>query len=129
MWGLTIQTFALVVIALSVIKLIVILIKPENWMGVVNFVYGKPMITTLVALVLGYVSLMTLLESGITFVQIFGVMFFLMMLMALTFAAYSKDAIALGRKWLKQNNVLKRAWVPVIVWVVLLIWAIKEIFM
>jgi len=127
MWGLTVQIIAWVVVILSVIKLLTILIKPSAWMGVVEFVYGKPWLTTIVALVLGYVTLMTLLDSGITIVQIFGVMLFFMFVMVLTFAAYSKDAVALGKKWLKQNNILKKAWVALIVWVVLLIWVIMEL--
>jgi len=122
-----IEIMALVVAVVVLVKLVVLMIKPIKWMGVAEAVYGKPVITIIVSLILAGISLKYLLEV-VNIVQIFAVMFFFMFLMALSVSIYAKDLLVLGRKMLKDKNMLKKAWLAFIVWIVLSLWVINEIF-
>lgn len=124
-----IEWMALIVIVLSIVKMAVVLTKPSNWISVVDFVYAKPWLTVIVALVLGGFSLKYLLDAGFTIVHLMAAMFFFMMLMALTYAVYVKDTIVFAKKLLKDKSVLKRGWLPILIWLVLIVWALKELFM
>ena len=117
----TIEIMALIVAALVGIKLLVILINPRSWMVVIKTVYAKPILTILIALVLGAVTLNHLLKE-FTIVQIFGVMLFLMFLMVIGFAVYSKEMVAWAERLLEDKAAVKKAWLAIIVWVALIIW-------
>lgn len=123
------QTMALIIVALSAIKIIVLLTKPKAWVSVFKAVYRKPSVTTIVFLVLSVIVLNYLLKE-ITIVQIFAVMLFFALLTGLTVAsAYSKDVVQMATKLLKDKNMIKKAWLAILIWTVLIIWALKELFM
>ena len=54
---------ALIIAVLIAVKILVVLIKPKAWMGVVEFFYSKPIISMVVSLVLAAVVLNYLLEA------------------------------------------------------------------
>ena len=117
-----IQIMALIVALLGAIKTIVVLIKPKAWVDkVVKPIYANPMVTSIVALIIGGVSLWYLLQE-LTIVQIFASMLFFMALMLLGFAAFSKDTLAFAQKLLKDKECIKRSWLLLILWIALLIW-------
>ena len=122
-----IEIMALVVVLLGGIKLIVFAINPKSWMKVVDSVFSRPMLTTVVSLILGALVLWFLLKE-ITIVQIFGAMLFFMFLMALGWSAYSKEMLAFSKKVLKQKDLLKRSWLILVIWIVLLIWVLYALF-
>jgi len=61
----------------------------------------------------------------ITIVQIFVSGIFMMMLVALLIAAYPKGYVKLSEEVLKD---IKAAWYPMLVWLALAIWVVKELF-
>lgn len=122
-----IETMALLVALLAAIKLVVILINPKTWLGVVKKIYVNPILTTLVALVLAIVTLNYLLKE-LTLVQIFAAMLFFMFLMLLGFAAYSEDMLVFADKLLKNKTTIKKAWLAILVWIILIIWVLKALF-
>jgi len=122
-----IEIMALIVIVVAVIKLIVILVKPKAWIGVVKSVYSNSVLTMVVSLVLAVIVLNYLLTE-LTIVQIFASMLFFALLAALSISVYSKDLISLGNKMLKDRKFLSKAWLAIVVWIILIIWAVKELF-
>ena len=122
-----VEIMALVVILLGVIKLIVIAINPKSWVGVIDSVYSKPMLTTFVSLILGALVLWLLLKE-ITIVQIFGTMLFFMLLMLFGLSMYTKEFMPMVKKLMKQKGLLKRAWLLLVIWIALLIWVIAALF-
>ncbi len=87
------------------------------------------MITSIIALVLAAIVLYYLVWiEGITIVQIFAVTAFVVLLMAVGIGTYAKEVISMATKMLKKG-VLKRAWFYTLIWVVLMIWGIKELLM
>jgi len=123
----TIEIMALIFAVFAGVKLLVILTNPKSWMVVIRTIYAKPTLTILIALVLGAVSLNYLLKE-ITIIQIFGVMLFLMFLMAIGFVAYAKETVTWAEKFLEDKSVVKKSWLAIIIWVVLVIWVFYTLF-
>lgn len=124
-----IEIMALIVALLSAVKLLAILINPEFWINnVAKKFWTKPGVVSLVSLVIALIALVFLLQE-LTIVQIFAVMLFLMCLMIIGFAPYSKDMLALvEEKIFRDKNILKKSWLAVTVWIVLIIWVLCALF-
>lgn len=123
-----IEIMALIVAGLAAIKLVIVLISPKFWFRTVTKnVYRKPTLTLIISLVIAAVTLLFLLQT-LTIVQIFAVMLFLMSLVAMGFAPYAKDMLELGDRILKNRNILKKGWLPAIVWLLLVIWTLSALF-
>jgi len=123
-----IEIMALIVAVFAGVKLVVALISPKSWLGsVTKTAWSNPTLTTIGSLVLAAVALFYLLEE-LTIVQIFAAMFFLMLLMVMGFAPYAKDMLALEDKMLKDRDVVKRGWLSIIVWGILVIWVLYALF-
>jgi hypothetical protein len=122
-----VEIMALVVIVLGVIKLIVLAINPKSWMGVIDSVFSKPMLTTVVSLVLGALVLWFLLKE-ITIVHVFGTMLFFMFLMLLGISMYGKELMPFVKKIMKQKGLLKRGWLLLVIWIALMLWVILALF-
>ena len=122
-----VKSLALFVAVLAGVKLVVIFIKPESWIGVVKKAYAKPIYTIPIALTLALVILSYLLEE-MTIVQIFAVMSFLMAIMMVGVASYGSEIIEFSEKLLKDRNAIKKAWLSIAVWILLIVWVLYEIF-
>ncbi len=122
-----IELMAFFVAALGLLKMLVIMVNPKNWMPVVKGVYGNAAIAQLVGLALGGLSLWYLLQE-LSIVHIFAVMFFFMMIMLVTVTSYSKEMMGLANKLLKDPNALKRAWLGCVIWLALTIWVLWALF-
>ena len=125
----SIEIMALILMIVSAIKLLVIMINPKKWVSVVNAVWKNAGLATIVCLVGTGVVLYYLIDSGIGIIQIFAVMLFLAFLMGLSITAYSKETIGFSRKILKDRAIIKKGWLAIIVWIVLILWGLKELFM
>jgi len=123
-----IETLALIIALLSLIKLIVILVNPMSWFkGVVKPIYSNPFMLQLIGLILAGVSLFYLLRE-FTIVQIFAVMFFFASLMLFGVGAYAKEILDFADKIYKKKDTIKRAWLSILVWLVLIFWVLMELF-
>lgn len=121
-----IEFFAWIVIMIILIKLIVIMKNPGTWLNVVENIWGNPSIVISVSLILAAVVLYYLLQE-ISIVHIFSVMLLFVLLSAVNISMYSSDFMQLGRKLLKDKNIIKKSWLPILIWVLLCLWAIKEL--
>ena len=122
-----IEILALILIIISGIKIITILINPSIWLNkVVKKVYvGKK--TTFIFLVLALIILYFLLQE-LTIVQILSVMLFTAFIFGIGFSIHSKELIKLADQIFKNKNIVKSNWVPIIIWIILLLWGLKELF-
>jgi hypothetical protein len=118
-----IQIMALVFAIIAAIKIVIILVQPKTWTGVVNAVYGNKAITMIVSLILA-VILLNFLLAELTIVQIFAVMLFMSPLLALGVTAYNKELMTFGKKMLRDRKIVKKAWLSIVVWIVLIIWVL-----
>ena len=122
-----IDILAMIFSAIVLVKILVILIKRQAWIGVVEWIYSKPVVTMLVSLVLALVSLNYLLNS-VTIVQIFAVTLFISLLFVMTAAAYYKEIMPLARKVIREKRFMRKVWFPIVIWILLLVWALWMIF-
>ncbi len=124
-----IEIMALVIIIISAIKVIVILANPKSWADIVKKIWANPMITSIISFILAAIVLYYLVwVEGITIVQILAVTLFVVLLIAVGVGTYATEVISMATKMLKKG-ILKRAWFYTLIWIVLLIWGAKELFM
>ncbi len=117
-----IEIFALIVAVIAIIKILFIIVKPKSWMNLVKPFYSVPMLTSIVALLLSAVVLYYLVQSGITIVQIFAVMLFVALIACVSVSVYFKEVIGVGEKILKEKKFIRKAWLSIIIWLILSIW-------
>ncbi|MBL7051907.1 MAG: hypothetical protein ISS01_02355 [Nanoarchaeota archaeon] len=123
-----IEIMALIVVVLGLVKMVVIFKDPKQWMVVVNFFFKRPKITMWASAVLAVVTLWLLLQT-LSIVQIFGVLLFMMFLYLMTFAAYSKELLQMINKLLKDKNMIRKAMLPIVIWIALMLWALYALFL
>lgn len=123
----TIEILALIIAVVAAIKILVILVKPRAWLGVVKAVYKSPMITMIISVILAAVVLYYLNNSGISIVQIFAVMLFIALLGAVGVSAYYKEVSGVISNMLKDRKILKKAWLSILIWILLIIWVLLVI--
>ena len=105
------EILASILIFFALIKLIVILISPRGWL----------------ALVLAAIVLYFLVKSGITIVHIFAVLLFIALFIVAGIAPYSEKIV----DWAMAQDmkvILKQQWYYSLVWFLLMLWCIQEIF-
>ena len=123
-----VNNLALIVVIVAVIKMLVLLFKPQAWMNFAKGIYKNAVLVQIVGLVLAGVVLYYLTGAGITIVQIMAVMAFLGVLLMIGLATNVDDLIAKFEGQIKRGNIWKENWLYALIWIVLLIWAIKELF-
>jgi len=123
-----IDIMAVIFLAAVTAKLIIVLVSPHSWFETAKKVWKYPGLTMLISLALAILTLYYLLDSGMTMAQIFAVMLFVTLLGATGVAFYSKELMDLADKMMKNKNLVKKSWLYVLIWIVLIIWGIKEIF-
>ena len=123
-----VETIALVLIVISVIKIVILLVNPKSWMNFAKNFYSKPKAISVVAFILGAIVLYYLLQSGITFVEILAVTAFVSLLMLIGLAKEVGPLIKKYDSIIKKGNLWKDYWLYTLIWVVLLIWGVKELF-
>ncbi len=124
----TLEILALILIAVTAIKLVIFSINPQLWYSFIGGIYSKPPIASLVAFILAMVVLYFLLVSGVTIVEILAVCLFIALLIAVGLSKYMDKLIP----WVKEKNIvfiLKEVWLYTLVWLLLLAWGVGEIFL
>ncbi|MEI6058183.1 MAG: hypothetical protein WCP89_00240 [archaeon] len=123
------QWIAFIFMAIAAIKIIVILISPKAWYNnVAKPIWKRATLMMVVCLVLAAIVLYYLLQSGINIVQIFAVTAFVVLVMAAGAAIYVKDIISLATRMIRDKSLVKKSWLYILIWVVLIIWGAKVLF-
>ncbi len=124
-----IQILALVFALIGLIKLIVILVKPEGWLKVTEKVYsGNRGVTTFIFLILtiivGYYVLQVL-----TIVQVAAVFLLMSMIMGLTMVQYKDTILNFAREIYNDPSMVKNSWLIIVIWIVISLWILYGVFM
>ncbi|OHB09724.1 MAG: hypothetical protein A3H60_02435 [Candidatus Zambryskibacteria bacterium RIFCSPLOWO2_02_FULL_44_12b] len=122
-----IENIALVLVVVSALKIFFLLVKPSAWFNTVGKLWMKPGIATVVSLILGAIVLRYLLVE-LTIVQIFAVFAFTAMFFWFSLAPYRKDFYDLAVRDISVGGIWKKNWPATLIWIILMIWVIKEIF-
>ena len=122
-----VKIIALVFIVFVLVKLLVICIDPASWKSVIKAIYVKPLYTICLSLIAASVVLTFLLQE-MTIVQIFAAMTFMMALMMVQFAALGNDIVELSDRFFNDRNIIKKIWLSLSIWGVLIVWVLYELF-
>lgn len=124
-----IEIMALIVVLFAGSKLLLVLIgQQKSWFGTVTKrFWANSTLITLVTLALAAVTLIYLLKE-LTIVQIFAAMLFVMLLIVMGLAQFSKDMLALEEKWFKGEDMRKKGWFAILVWLALVVWVLYALF-
>ena len=122
-----IETFALILIIASAVKLVVVIINPKSWLNMVKNIWINITLATIISLVLASIVLYYLLQE-LTIVQILATTLFVALLIAAGMAVYANELMKIFDKALKDKSLIKKSWLYILVWLVLLIWGLKELF-
>ncbi len=128
--GTSVEILALIFLVAAAIKILVILISPKSWSDlVVKKVWKNSNLMMIVSLILAAAVLYLLLGAGITITEIFAVMLFLSLLAAVGVAIYAREVVSVAQRLLKDRNIVKKSWLYILIWIILILWGLKELFM
>tara|TARA_Y100000310_G_C20658160_1_gene803143 strand:+ start:414 stop:794 length:381 start_codon:yes stop_codon:yes gene_type:complete len=120
------EWIVLIFALIGLIKLVVIFVNKKQWLPVIGAVYGNPKVWSFVFLILSGLVFYYLIQE-LSIVQILAVMAFTSMFIAIAFMQYSNELMGLAKKMLNKKWS-EWLWVYVVIWMVLLIWGLMEIF-
>lgn len=123
-----IQNIALVLIIVAIIKIVVLLIKPQAWMNFAKGIYSKPSVAKFVGLILAIIVFYYLYSAGITIIQILAVTAFVALLLMIALAGEVDSLIKKYQAMIKKGNLWKEYWLYTLLWVALLVWGLNELF-
>lgn len=122
-----VEWFVLVFAIGVLIKLLICAFNPKGWLKFAKSIYKSPSVLFVVELILAAILLYYLLME-LTIIQIFATISLGALLTGMTFAIYNKEAMDFAGKFLKGKSLLKRAWLPILIWLALAIWVLIELF-
>ena len=120
-----IAIMALIFALFGLIKLIIVLIKPDAWIKFTDIILKKSIINTGIFLLLLIITGYYLLQS-LTIIEIGAAMLFTSLLMAMAWIPYTDKLMKLRPKIIKQG--LAKSWLVMIIWIALLAWMFYAIF-
>jgi hypothetical protein len=122
----SLEIIALIFVLFGIIKLIVVLINKMKWYdGVIKPVYSNSGISSLIILILAIIVLYYL-SKELSFAQLFGVLAFIALFMALGFLQYSKETLEFVKK-IYNKKITGWLWVYIIFWVILMLLGLYEL--
>lgn len=123
-----VNIIALILLVVAAIKILVILIMPKAWVKLVKKVWVNPMNMMIASLILAAVVLYFLLQE-LTIIQIFAAMAFVSLLAAAGIAMYSTTVVNAAQRLLRDREIVKKSWLYILIWIILILWGLKELFM
>ena len=118
---------ALVLVVLGIVKLLFLVFNAGAWMKVVRFVYGNSVVFFVIEFILAAVLFYYLIQQ-FTIVQIMAVVALGALLTGMVFAAYGKETSAWAEKIFRAKILLRKGWLPLLIWLALIVWTLVELF-
>ena len=123
-----VENIVFILIVISVIKIAILLVNPKSWMNFAKGIYSKPGLTSTVTLILAAIVLYYLLQSGLGIIDILAVTAFVVLLISIGLAKEIGPLMKRYDSIIKKGNLWKDYWLYTLIWVILLVWGIKELF-
>ena len=124
-----VEWIALIFIIFVLLKIIIISINKNLWINkVTKKVLKKPHGYGFIMLILSLISLWFLLQE-LTIVQIIAASTFITLLMGFGILQYTEELQTLITKVQKDKHIIKKSWIYIVIWLIILLWGLKEILM
>ena len=122
-----IEIIATIFAVFGLLKIIIVLRNKDDWLKITKKIYMNPQNSGLVLIILATLVFYYLIQE-LTIVQIIAASTFMALLMGIAFLEFSKDLLPLAKKMLNKG-ISGWLWIYTIIWVVLLLWTLSEIFL
>ena len=122
-----VEWFVLAFAVLALVKLLVVSFNARAWLKIVRPLYKSLIVLFIVELILAAI-LFYYLNQQLTIIQIFGGLTLGALLTGMTFAVYGKETLSWAQKLLNTKSLLRKAWIPILIWLALAIWALVSLF-
>lgn len=123
-----INNIALILIIFSAIKILVLLVSPKSWMNFAKGIWSKPMAVQTIGFILAALVFYYWYQAGMTVVQLLAASAFVASLMMIGLADTVGSMMKKYDAIVKKGHLWKEYWFYTLVWVVLLVWGVKELF-
>lgn len=121
----TLEIMALITIVIAAVKIVTLLINPKAWLDMSKGWFKNVGLMQLICLIIAAVALYFLYQSGVGIVQVLAVMLFASFIIGAALAPYGADLM----KAIKPKDMISKNIPVLVIWVALLLWGLKEIFM
>lgn len=122
-----IETIALVIAAISIIKLIVLMVNPRAWFNVAGKIVASGTMSRIVLLILFAIVLKYLLVE-MTIVEIYAASAFTIIVFWLSLAPFRKKIYDAVMDEMTTKSIWKKSWLILFIWLGLTAWVLKDIF-
>ena len=116
------EWMAWALIALSVVKILVVLVRPRLWVKYVTIPFYSHTIFCVVS-VIAVLGGFYYLTREMTVEQIFAAFFVMALLMSITLRPYAKDMVMMFQRSLGSRSVIRNSWFALSLWALLIAWA------
>ena len=123
----TIEILALILIVVSVIKIIFLLVNPKGWFKFAKGFWKSRGLTKIISLILAVV-VFYFLTLSMSVVQILAVTLFVALLFAVGLSGRLDDLMKIYDKQVKSGKLWAENWLYVVLWLILLVWGVIELF-
>lgn len=121
------EIIAFLFVIAGLIKILFLLTNPKGWTNFVKKIYSKPNLLIMIQLILTVIVFYYLLQY-LTIISIIGGVILGALLTGMTFTVYGKEIMPLFTKIFIKKDLFKRAWLPMLIWFILMIWVLKVLF-
>jgi hypothetical protein len=122
-----VQIIALIFAIGIIAKLVFVYFKKKQYISFVQKIYKNQWLLVIIELALAAL-VFYYLQMQLTFVQIVACLVLGALLTGITFGVYAKELLPKMVGVLRKRNAIKRSWLPIIIWLALAIWTLKELF-
>ncbi|MFC1710612.1 hypothetical protein ACFLZJ_00420 [Nanoarchaeota archaeon] len=123
----SIEILALILIVVSVIKIITLLVNPKGWFKFAKGFWKNSALARIVSLILAVV-VFYYLTLTMSIVQILAVTLFVALLFAVGLSGRLDDLMKIYDKQVKSGKLWAENWLYTVLWLILLVWGVIELF-
>jgi len=123
-----IEIIALVFIVIAAVKMLILLIKPMAWMNGAMKTFSNKIFTQLFGLVMAGIVFYYLRQAGISIVEILAVSGFMYSMLIIAFAGHIDDFAVKYKGLIKRGRLWQEYWLYTLIWIILIVWGVKELF-
>ena len=121
-----IETLAVILALVILIKFVVILINPKSWAKLVHVILKSKAVVSIIYLILAVIVGYYLFQS-LTIIQVGAVMLFTALLYGLAFIPFMDNILPI-KKVLQKGKLWSKAWLSIVIWIIIAIWILYAAF-
>ena len=123
-----IEIIALVLIVVGGLKMLMLLINPKGFVNSTLKVMSNKLVTQFFGLIVAGVIFYYLRQAGFSIVDILAVTSFAFAMIIIAFAGEMDIFKTKYTKLIKRGRLWQEYWLYALIWIILMVWGVKELF-